>query len=204
MLNLGCGAQTPEGWHNVDYAWGARLARFPGFRLINRRLGIFNLQWQGDIVLHDLRRPLPWPDNSAVAVYCSHTLEHFSRDQGRRLLAEIHRVLGPAGVVRIVVPDLARIVERYCRGDLRSDHFLDALGVLTANGDGSLKERLAPLIKFPHKCMYDQATLLRLLDCHGFDAEPRRHLESIIPGLERLELAGRTEGAVVVEGYKRV
>jgi len=42
-LNLGCGSHTPEEWINVDNALSARLAKVPFFRIINRKLKIFNL-----------------------------------------------------------------------------------------------------------------------------------------------------------------
>src|SRR5882762_7720591 len=84
-LNLGCGAHVPSGWINVDYAPGARLARAPLFRRINKRLRLFALDWDDHIFIHDLTRPLPWKDSSVDVVYSSHTLEHFSREQGARL-----------------------------------------------------------------------------------------------------------------------
>src|SRR5262245_26247293 len=106
-LHLGCGAVAPDGWINVDYALGARLRKIPGFRAVSRTLGLFAVDWSPRIVVHDLRTRFPWPDASVDAVYTSHTLEHFTREAGGRFIAEIHRVLKPAGRVRIVVPDLA-------------------------------------------------------------------------------------------------
>lgn len=202
LLNLGCGNCTPTGWENVDYAFGARLTRLPGFTAINRRLRLFNLDWDKRIKLHDLRKPLPWSSNSVRAIYSSHTLEHLSREQGRRLLQEACRILIPGGILRIVVPDLAQMVRDYTSGSIPADHFLDHLGVLTANGDGSAKEYLEPLISFPHKCMYDESTLLTLFDESGFDAEARSYLDSAIPGIGDIETEERTRHAVVVEGTK--
>jgi len=202
LLNLGCGDCTPHGWENVDYAFGARLTRLPGFSALNRRLRLFNLDWDQRIRLHDLRKPLPWQSGSVQAVYSSHTLEHLSREQGRRLIEEAFRVLMPGGILRIVVPDLAQMVRDYTSGTVAADYFLDHLGVLTANGDGSAKEYLEPLISFPHKCMYDQETLLTLFGDCGFNATPRSHLDSDIPDIGDIETAERTHHAVVVEGTK--
>ncbi len=39
-------------------------------------------------------------------IYCSHCLEHLTRTEGQKALAEFHRVLRPEGVVIIMVPDL--------------------------------------------------------------------------------------------------
>jgi len=141
-LNLGCGTHVVPGWINVDYAAGARLLRLPGFRRLNRRLGLFKGDWPSGIVLHDLRRPLPWDSGSVDIIYSSHTLEHLSRDEGIRLLAECYRVLRPGGIIRIVVPDLAHIVRRYASGQLPADRFVEELGVLYLQESGWVRRSL--------------------------------------------------------------
>lgn len=98
-LNVGSGPHAAPGWTNVD------LARAPG---VDR---------------HDLRRPLPYEDASFDAVYASHVLEHFDPPGGLRLLREMRRVARPGAPVRIVVPDLERIVRDYVT---RLDRQLDA------------------------------------------------------------------------------
>jgi predicted SAM-dependent methyltransferase len=65
------------------------------------------------VIAHDLRRGLPFADESFVAAYGSHVLEHLDPDAGERLLRECHRVLAPGGIVRIVVPDLEAIARLY-------------------------------------------------------------------------------------------
>ena len=80
-LNLGCGVRRHPDWTNVD-----AHARVRG------------------IIVHDLRTPLPFPDNTFEIVYHSHALEHFDAEDGRRLIRECHRVLAPEGVLRVVVP----------------------------------------------------------------------------------------------------
>ena len=127
-LHLGCGAQTPEGWINVDYFIGARLARVPVVRWIARKSNLFGLEWPTDVFLHDLRRPFPWRDASADVIYASHLLEHLTREDGARLLRECHRVLKPRGIVRIVVPDLRAIVDgRPCAASPNNDGNCDAM-----------------------------------------------------------------------------
>ncbi len=89
-LNIGCGANFHEGWCNIDLS-----AADPG------------------VIQYDIRRGLPFDDNTFDVVYHSHLLEHLTPQQGRDLLAECHRVLRPDGIVRIVVPDLERIAQLY-------------------------------------------------------------------------------------------
>lgn len=203
-LNLGCGAHTPEGWVNVDYALGARIAKIPGFRALNRRLRVLRLDWDPDIRLHDLGKPFPWDDDSVDVVYSSHTLEHLDRQAGRHFLGESFRVLRPGGLVRIVVPDLRAIVESYLQGEVSAPDFVDRLQAgYVFPEDGFLKRKLAPFFRYPHRCMYDAPSLLRILDEIGFDARSRGAFDSDIPDIDVIELEGRTQDAVIVEGSKR-
>jgi hypothetical protein len=85
-VNLGCGDRVVDGWTNVDYALGARLSRVPLIGTINRKLHVFNVEWDRRIVIHDLLTRFPWPDSSVAVAYSSHTLEHFDKTAGRAFL----------------------------------------------------------------------------------------------------------------------
>lgn len=202
-LNLGCGFQTPNGWINVDYGLGAKLAKIPLIHYINKKLGLFSQNWNKGVFIHDLRKPFPWRDDTIDIVYSSHTLEHFTRNEGLHFLHECHRVLKRDGIIRIVIPDLLYIVSEYNRGHIRADNFIEKLGVLCCEGPNPIKNRLAPLIHFPHKCMYDTPTLISILEKVGFNTVSRSSLDSDIPDIEDVELKNRTENAVIVEGRKR-
>ena len=203
-LNLGCGNHAPDGWVNVDFSLGARLAKVPGFGQLNSKLKLFNLDWDDIIVIHDLTRPFPWSDDSVDIAYSSHTLEHMEREQGRAFLRECYRVLKPGGIIRIAVPDLSGIVREYTEGKLRADEFVDKLGVSYGEpGDGPLKSRLAPLIRYPHRCMYDEQSLLGTMREIGFKAGPRKPLDSDIEDIDKVEQRDLT-GSVIIEGRKPV
>ncbi len=203
-LHLGCADRTPAGWVNVDYALGARLANLPGIGRACRALGLLRLDWPAGIVVHDLRRPFPWADDSAEAVYSSHTLEHLTGDEGRRFARECHRVLRPGGVLRIVVPDLRVCVKTYLDGKVPAGEFLERLGIdPVMPGDGWLRGFLAPWVRFPHRCMYDGDSLPALLREAGFEVELADALRSRIADIDRLEVSYRTGGAVIAEGVKR-
>lgn len=106
-LHLGCGPLLKQGWVNIDLAqptpksflaWVAR-----------KRSSVKNeldLMW-------DLRRGLPFPNNSVKAIFSEHLLEHFDYGAGFALLVECRRVLQPGGVLRIGVPDLERYIHAY-------------------------------------------------------------------------------------------
>lgn len=201
-LNLGCGSQVPSGWVNVDYALGARLARLPLFRVLNRKLHLFRMEWDDRIFIHNLTKGFPWGECTAEIVYSSHTLEHMSREQGREFLRQCHRVLKPGGKIRIVVPDLSVFVSRYLNGEIQAENFVEDLGVLYTAEEGGLKSRLAPFIQYPHKCMYDTPALKRILAELGFEARERNPFDSDIDNIESIELESRTRDAVIVEGVK--
>ena len=78
------------------------------------------------VIAHDLRRGIPFEDDSFDVVYHSHVLEHFDRRGGATLLMECARVLKSGGILRVAVPDLERSVVGY----------LDVLR--ESNQDGSL------------------------------------------------------------------
>lgn len=91
-LNLGCGNTFHPDWINIDLK-----SNSPHVREYNLLKGI------------------PYPDNSLDVVYHSHVLEHFTREDGQKLLEECLRVIKPGGIIRIVVPDLENIVREYLR-----------------------------------------------------------------------------------------
>ncbi len=203
-LNLGCGAHFVDGWVNVDYALGARLAKVPLFGRVNKRLRLTKVDWDPRIVIHDLTKRFPWPDLSVEAIYTSHTLEHFSKDDGRAFLNECHRVLAADGILRVVVPDLRHVVTEYLQGGVRADDFVSRLGVLPESSGGGLKRRVARLVQYPHRCMYNAASLVEIFGEVGFQATDRAPFESDIPDVGSLETEDRTKAAAIVEGRKRL
>lgn len=90
LLNLGCGQRFHPDWKNIDFVSHAT-----------------------EVQAHDLSKGIPMPDNSCDAVYHSHVLEHFSKQQGAGLIQECWRVLKPGGILRVVVPDLEGLALQY-------------------------------------------------------------------------------------------
>jgi predicted SAM-dependent methyltransferase len=208
-LNLGCGDVQPEGWINVDYSLGARLSKIPLYNSINRVVKLFDIGsdgsprlWDSKVFIWNLIKPFPWKDGSVTYIYSSHTLEHFSRQDGFTFLRECHRVMKQGGIIRIVIPDLKSVIVDYMDGKVRADNFVETLGVLYETKKNTLKNLLVPLTQFPHRCMYDKETLLTVLTSIGFQAESKKPFFSDISDIKIIELASRTERAVIVEGRK--
>ncbi|MGH2534740.1 MAG: class I SAM-dependent methyltransferase [Thermomicrobiales bacterium] len=143
-LHLGCADSYLDGWVNID------LNR-PGRRL--------DLRW-------DLRRGLPFPDNSASAVFSEHLFEHIPLDGAMALLAECRRVLVPGGIFRIGVPDL----DRYVRAYLGQDPIIEQV----RPGRPTRALALAEIFYFyGHRSVYDFETLAVMLKETGFTGVAR-------------------------------
>ena len=224
-VHLGCGLTTPTDWINIDGSWNARLAKYPSLIRLLRQLHIvpdsqLTIPWNPDILIHDLRKPLPFTDNSVDAIYSSHTLEHLYLNEAQTLLTQCLRVLRPGGILRIVVPDLNAIIAEY-----NSQQALDSspaeIHQLTpadrinrrlllrhpAAPSGNIIYRLyTALFDFhSHKWMYDAESLTYYFQKVGFTNIQSMSLhQSRIPGIEQVELPERViNGAgICIEGIK--
>lgn len=213
-LNVGCGSTVPSTWTNIDNSptiWLAqhplpwRLARF--LRLVPADMAD-TPRWAPRVILADARRYLPFPSGGVDAIYASHFLEHLSRGDAARFLREARRLLRPGGLLRIVVPDVASLVEGYrqarAAGDRSAaDRLFDNLWVVD-KGLSRYPVWLQPLKSFlrtdVHRWLYDEASLTALLEEIGFVEIRRRcYLESEIPEVEQVEDPDRLQGAVCLE-----
>ncbi len=224
-LNLGCGPNAPVGWLNLDGSWNAWFAHHPHLRKFLEAAGLINAtnqgaQWNVKPIVHDLRKPLPFKDNTFSAVYASHVLEHLYLVEAQQLLAECRRVTKPGGVLRIVVPDLRSMVVDYLHGEngdsgpfpgkiSAADLLNDKLGFRKpAPPGGNAVFKFYAIWKdfHSHKWMYDCVSLIRYLELAGLEeVSEKSFLQSEIPGIEEVEDPGRVlDGAgICVEGRKR-
>ncbi len=179
------------------------MAKLPLFRTLNKKIKFFELNWDDGIYIHNLTNKFPWGDNTIDVVYSSHTLEHFSREDGIFFLNECYRVLKYHGIIRIIVPNLTDFVNKYIDGKIRADYFVEELGVLYSNPKNSFKNLLALYTQYPHKCMYDGPTLVKIMNDIGFLTECRKSFNSNIPDIKNIELKQRSINALIVEGIKK-
>lgn len=92
LLNLGCGNTYHKDWINYDF--------------ISR---------SENVIQYNLLNGIPIAENEVAAVYHSHVLEHFSKEDGHHFIEECYRVLNINGIIRIAVPDLETIAKEYIR-----------------------------------------------------------------------------------------
>lgn len=75
-------------------------------------------QWAGVTKVHDLRHlPYPYESNSADKIYLGDVIEHLTKFEAPKVLAEIYRILKPGGTFEITCPDVLWIMERIVLGD---------------------------------------------------------------------------------------
>jgi predicted SAM-dependent methyltransferase len=167
-LHLGCGAHAMEGWANIDGGDGVNFNPPEDPRVL--KLDVF-------VALAAL------PDRSADFIHSEQFFEHFSRQDGLRLMKECHRVLKPGGVMRTQVPDLERTVRLYLdevpfapwkdvQYPHRIKHISNTLDPIARLSDG---EEYLPSMMINngfymdgHKYLYDWETLEQSLRIAGF------------------------------------
>lgn len=136
-LHLGSGKVRLEGWVNVD------------------------LDAPEADLLHDLRNPLPFEDESVEYIFNEHFIEHVTRKEALTFLRECKRVLKPNGVIRLSTPNLKFLVECYLKQNIGEWGYLWRPATpCTLMNEGM---RL-----WGHKFLYDSAELALLLSDSGF------------------------------------
>jgi SAM-dependent methyltransferase len=215
IYNLGCGTRTHPACVNVDWSIHLRLRKLHLASLAGSRAEKIRALPQS-IVVHDLRKGIPTRDATVDVVYHSHVLEHIDREDAPGFMAEIHRVLKPGGIQRIVVPDFEQLARRYVEafGDeahsTRVADMIEQIARREAAGTASqrpLRRRIENALLGDarkrgetHQWMYDRLTLAALLDRSGFTAiSAADHVTSRIPGWNDLGLDAEPDG----QPYKR-
>jgi predicted SAM-dependent methyltransferase len=119
VLNVGCG-----------YALGRRLhPHFQGPKWRELRLDI-NPAVKPDI-LCSITDMHPVADQSVDAIWSSHNLEHLHRHEVPVALGEFVRVLRPAGLLLLTLPDLQSVAELVANDQLETQAYVSRSGPIT-------------------------------------------------------------------------
>ena len=97
--------------------------------------------------------PLPYDDASVDEIRASHVLEHFPHTALAEVVAEWVRVLKPGGVLRVAVPDFAKVATGYLEGAAQPTEGW-VMGGQTDDDDF-------------HRSIFDESRLKRLLSDAG-------------------------------------
>jgi predicted SAM-dependent methyltransferase len=212
-VNVGCGGTPTPGWLNFDNSYSVILGRYPWLLNTLRRIRLINSeQWTyakastGLSIRWAEAERLPLASNSVVALYTSHMLEHLSQNAAKLFVAEARRVLRPRGVLRVVVPDLRRLVEDYLgHGD--ADRFVSDTLLSEVEEKSRIRGQIRRLFVGArnHRWMYDAQSLTRLLAREGFvDVQALPPGETRIQSPGALDLRERESESVYVEGLKPI
>jgi len=158
-VHLGCGPNLKPGWVNID------------------------LDPTSDLQL-DIRRPLPFPDQSCDFIYGEHMFEHLSYPGDCELfLRECHRVLKSGGILSLGVPDAEPALKDYAAGRMEGfDWFArqpwaPQWAVTRLDKINYLFRQQSEQLSVEHKYAYDFETLSRRLVDRGFVKVRRRDFD---------------------------
>lgn len=196
-LNLGCGHIQPEGWVNVDGSMRAWLAtRFSWFDHTLTNLKILpKTEFNSRTHYANLNKRLQWKDGTVDCIFLGEVLEHFTKDDGYRLLRECYRILKPGGIIRLRVPDNVQFWRKYideydlerCKPRDRWSESHERWIELFFH-DICVSRTLFRSMGHYHKWMYDEITLLKTIEKAGFTgANRRKQYDSAIPGIHEVE-----------------
>ena len=147
----------------------------------------------GDVYL-DLERPLPLPERTFAYAFGEHVIEHIAEPKVAGLLAELHRILAPGGVLRLVTPDLRKLIELYedRSSEISRADYSAWLGGLTGKRYDQPAQLLNDNLRlWGHRHIYDEDDLRARLLAAGFASVERvEPLASAHPPLTDLERHG--------------
>jgi SAM-dependent methyltransferase len=172
-VHYGCGVTAPDNWLNFDATPTLRIQKIPviGKLLASRLKG---LTFPEHILYGDIVKGLPLPNHSCKAIYCSHVLEHLSRQDCVIALRNTYQLLQPGGVFRCVLPDLEKYIIRYqsdkAAGKINAaDIFMEGSYLGIPQRAKGFKNRLIDAYGNSHHLwMWDEASLRHELSKAGF------------------------------------
>ena len=184
-VNVGCGQTPTPGWRNFDNSFTLRLAGWPLAAGAAARLGFLDGGQRGyleflrssGVAWADATRRIPLKDGAADVVYTSHMVEHLDRDEAADFLAEARRVLCEGGIIRVAVPDVGLLIEKYLsHGD--ADRFVEETFLAVPRKKGLLARLKYSLVgSRNHLWMYDAQSLSAALARAGFHSSGHRFLK---------------------------
>jgi predicted SAM-dependent methyltransferase len=133
----------------------------------------------------DLRKGIPFPDNSVSKIYSSHFFEHLSFKEGQKFLDDCLRVLAPGKNFSICVPNARIYLEAYLmNSELDTNLFFNYKPAY----NNTTKIDYVNFIAYMdghHKYMFDEENLIHILSSKGFNNSRIREFDSKIDRKER-------------------
>ncbi len=174
-LNWGCGDHIRPGWIDSDRNAGPNI----------------------DIVV-DIREGLPLPDDSIEYAVSIHALQELAYVEVVPALTELRRVLKPAGVLRLGLPDLQKAIRAY------QDHDDDYFAIHPSEARSRGGRFVLHTLWFGHsRTLFTRDFIMELLAVAGFgDIVECGYRRTASPFADIVELDNREIESVFVEGTK--
>tara|TARA_B100000902_G_scaffold399839_1_gene472919 strand:- start:530 stop:1183 length:654 start_codon:yes stop_codon:yes gene_type:complete len=192
-VNIGCSTTPTTGWKNYDNSQAIFLAKFGIFAdlffklrfISDHQYKVVNFYRKNKVVWADVTKYLPLESNTVNAIYSSHMFEHLDKDEAKKCLLEMRRVLEPGGILRLALPNMRKYIDEYL-----NDKDLDKLietSCLGTDKPKSIIEKIKYFLSGPrhHLWMYDENSLSKLLEEYDF-----RDIEVLKPGQTNIEKYG--------------
>ncbi|MGG9964524.1 class I SAM-dependent methyltransferase [Ferruginibacter sp. SUN106] len=146
----------------------------------------------------DLRKGIPFPDNSIEKIYSSHLFEHLPYPAIESLLTECKRVLKSNGVFSICVPNARLFIEAYTNKDETFAAKNQPVYDLGFNNTGSLIDwvNYIAYMGIEHKYMFDENNMINILTKMGLRNARIREFDSSI------DLQARLRDSLYAEAIK--
>ncbi|MFA6250178.1 MAG: methyltransferase domain-containing protein [Candidatus Shapirobacteria bacterium] len=205
-VNLGCGPSGVENWINFDWGILPVSSKLVGLRSLAVKMGwlknSYNVGWP-EIKLADIRKKLPLRDGSVDWIYCSHVLEHLDYWQVEDVLKECFRVLKKDGRIRIVVPDLDKLIAKYEKNKDANLFCGEFFGFEKNRRPRGFLEKFSRRFIRPHEWLFNQQSLKDLIKGAGFqDISISDYRKSDMPEVERLDLTEHRELSCYLEACR--
>jgi len=202
-IQFGCGFSAPDEWVNFDASLTLFYEKIP---LFGKMFTKNNIRFPGNIRYGDIVKGLPVADNSCLAVYCSHVLEHLALDEIDTALKNVFVMLKTGGIFRMVLPDLEYAIQQY-RADTSpqaAETFMRGTGLGRQKRLKSLPEFLITLWgRSQHLWMWDYRSLEKKLMEVGFSNIRRAEMgDSSDPMFQWVEDAIRWQNCLGIECRK--
>jgi SAM-dependent methyltransferase len=194
-LHLGCFDEPADGWVNTDitpHVWVSKiplaaralylLGKISPKRFAQHQSGVFQ-----KVVYLNVAKNFAFPSDSFRAIFTCHMLEHLYPSVAVHCIGECHRVLCRDGVLRIVVPDLDKMVKDY--DPASPDSFLDGIFQYDTGHE-----------KNAHHWHYNFNSLRALLSKIGFSRVERREFQ--VGDCPDVALLDKRPESLFVEAYK--
>lgn len=117
-------------------------------------------------IFWDLRRGIPFPNESISKIYSSHFFEHLTFQEGQILLDKCLRVLISGGTFSICVPNARIYIEAYLKSELDFNKFCRHKPAYNKTTKIDYLNYIA-YMDGDHKYMFDEENLLHILELKG-------------------------------------